>query len=252
MNIVKNICKRIVGGDYVNDKGKYPFMASLWYLDGEEFRFKSGATYIGGRFFLTAAHCLKNRALERVLVRLGDTNLRRLPFTFRVVKAHVHPNFNHKNLKNDIAIIEVDKDVLVTPVRIPCYHLRESLYNYGSSVKVLGYGKDCETSSQNHLNDLKEVDLKIVPLEESKYHRSLVTGDMFLAINNVGGKMVDACTGDSGGPCLKLIMGNWVLVGIVSWGSGCGKKGLPGVYTRVFSYNGWIRNICKFGECKNH
>ena len=66
MNIVKNICKRIVGGDYVNDKGKYPFMASLWYLDGEEFRFKSGATYIGGRYFLTAAHCLKNRELERV------------------------------------------------------------------------------------------------------------------------------------------------------------------------------------------
>jgi len=247
-----NICKRIVGGDFVNESNKYPFMATIWYLDGEEFKFKSGAIYIGKRYFLTAAHCLKNREIIRMLVRMGDTSLRRLPMTFRVKKAFTHPNFNGKNLQNDIAIIEVDKDVKAEPIRIPCDHLKDNCYNLGHKVKVLGFGKDCAASSQDHLLDLKEVDLRIVPIEESKYHRSLITNDMFLAGNTINGKTVDACTGDSGGPCIKMIRQNWVLVGVVSWGSGCGNKNLPGVYTKVLSYHNWIRNICKFGGCGNH
>jgi len=35
--------------------------------------------------------------------------------------------------------------------------------------------------------------------------------------------------------------GRWSLIGIVSFGRGCGEKKAPGVYTRVTSYLDWIK-----------
>lgn len=35
----------------------------------------------------------------------------------------------------------------------------------------------------------------------------------------------------------------WVQSGIVSFGIGCGKPGVPGVYTRVSDYQDWISNV---------
>lgn len=46
----------------------------------------------------------------------------------------------------------------------------------------------------------------------------------------------NACQGDLGGP---LYYGQ-ILVGILSWGEGCGDISLPGVSTAVSSYTDWI------------
>lgn len=39
---------------------------------------------------------------------------------------------------------------------------------------------------------------------------------------------------------MMFSQGRWLLVGITSYGMGCGLASYPGVYTRVASYRDWI------------
>lgn len=47
--------------------------------------------------------------------------------------------------------------------------------------------------------------------------------------------------GDSGSPLTISIEGKRHLIGLVSWGIGCARKNLPGVYTRIPYFIKWIR-----------
>lgn len=62
--------------------------------------------------------------------------------------------------------------------------------------------------------------------------KSNLTGD----VN--GGK--DACSGDSGGPAAAT---DGTLLGIVSFGQGCGRNKRPGVYVSVPHIRSWVLSI---------
>ena len=48
--------------------------------------------------------------------------------------------------------------------------------------------------------------------------------------------------GDSGGPAQAEVNGKWTLIGVTSWGHGCGDINSPGAYTKVTSFITWIEN----------
>lgn len=61
-----------------------------------------------------------------------------------------------------------------------------------------------------------------------------------LVLTHVSG--VSPVQGDSGGPLMTKSNSQWVQAGVVSFGTGCGLRGFPGVYTRVSNYNSWINS----------
>jgi hypothetical protein len=61
-----------------------------------------------------------------------------------------------------------------------------------------------------------------------------------LCAGELGGGQ-DSCQGDSGGPFFVSDGGgDWIQVGVVSWGVGCARAKFPGVYTRLAHYTGFI------------
>uniref|UniRef100_A0A8C6YNG4 Peptidase S1 domain-containing protein n=1 Tax=Nothoprocta perdicaria TaxID=30464 RepID=A0A8C6YNG4_NOTPE len=82
---------------------------------------------------------------------------------------------------------------------------------------------------------------------EARYGQKF-TNRMICAGNLSEEKRVDSCQGDSGGPLMcQRSNGRWIILGITSWGYGCGRKDSPGVYTKVSKYVPWIKKVTNGG-----
>jgi trypsin len=120
-------------------------------------------------------------------------------------------------------------------------------YRPGSMARILGWGVTSEGGTGS--NVLREAQVPIVSDQDcgTAFGDSYVPAEMTCAGLPGGG--VDSCevacrrrtvpaSGasliklDSGGP----LVANGHLIGITSWGIGCGRPGSPGVYTRLSSY----------------
>ena len=57
--------------------------------------------------------------------------------------------------------------------------------------------------------------------------------------------------GDSGGPLVFIADGVATVLGVVSYGRGCGRPGFYGVYTQVFHFVQWINTILSVRKAIN-
>lgn len=112
-----------------------------------------------------------------------------------------------------------------------------------ASVTVIGFGNTEEDGFFSKV--LLETDIPVVPFTECSDYFGELTEDIMICAGGVTGR--DSCQGDSGGPLLTSAN---VQVGIVSFGDGCAKPGVPGaLYTRVSFYQEWIRSsICNISD----
>ena len=88
---------------------------------------------------------------------------------------------------------------------------------------------------------LSTLEMRVV-IMLSAWPTSVVSKTNLCTLFVAGGR--DSCGGDSGGPlACRMNSGQYILGGVVSWGDddGCAQEKLPGVYTQVSHYIGWIK-----------
>ena len=231
----------IVGG-VVAEKGEFPFQVSLQSSSGSHF---CGGSLIKKNWVLTAAHCVARwQAANKIVLGLHDRTDKTGTQTFTSKKVISHSQYNSNTLENDYALIQLNRDsnfrtIDLNKVEIDIPEVDQAPYN----VWTAGWG----TTSSGAGALPKFLNKVEVPLVTTKAcnapeaYNGDITDSMICAGLVQGGK--DSCQGDSGGPLfVKQASGDFLLIGVVSWGQGCALPNKFGVYSKVNHVIDWIES----------
>merc|ERR1711936_1483945 len=235
---------KIVGG-VSTEANEYPWQVGLFHSRSSSTPF-CGGSLISSQEVLTAAHCGTNIGW----VVLGEHDLTKEDGEqkVRVCSTTLHPQYNQGKIDNDFAILRLCSPVSFSrDVSTVC--LPSSSNNY-DNVQAIASGWGTLSSGGRQPSILMEVSLDTMSNRECKnnnnYSGQQITANMICA----GRAGKDACQGDSGGPLVtRENNGGFSLIGVVSWGIGCGSAGYPGVYARVTSQLAWIQGNIQGTTC---
>ncbi|RKH20553.1 serine protease [Corallococcus sp. CA047B] len=265
-----SVGQEIVGGVEARP-GSHPWIVSL-QNNGSHFCGGS-LVRIGAReesnIVLTAAHCVVDGPPDTVVA--GAHQLTRPvagQVSVRVKRVVSHPNYNPDTTMNDIAVLQ-----LASPIKFNsslaggCGQSPQMRPNLTSELASgLAIGPVCLPAAGEQVADntmatsagwgltreggydtsdlLMQVGVPTVNAQQlarmySSQGIHIDSQAMLGAGYAQGGK--DSCQGDSGGPLVIKGARGYTLQGVTSFGVGCARPGLPGVYARVSNYIPWIR-----------
>jgi trypsin len=244
----------VVIGGFPVDASQSPWTVALSSRDrfgGTRAGQFCGGVVVGRTTVLTAAHCLDRAVLggpaeqlKDLKVITGRTDLLsdRGGQEITVRSTWVNPAYDSVSNIGDFAVLSLARPLPADSV-IAMAPPGDPAYTAGGVATVYGWGD--VSGAGEYPSDLRAARVRVLPdaLCEEAYpggaDGTYDAGSMLCAGEPEGGR--DACQGDSGGP----LVAQGRLIGLVSWGIGCGRAGSPGVYMRVSDIMrtlGWARD----------
>jgi secreted trypsin-like serine protease len=225
-------------------RGKYPWVVAVARMQpGGKFRVYCGGSVVASTWILTAAHC-QTKVGDYVLVGRQDLNSNAgKPFKIDRLMNAV-PHYQTASKASDALLLHIDTPTEVKPIVLNEDTVIEE--SGDAQLVIAGWGTTSYLGRPSSV--LLEAAVHTIQLQgcQSRYDHSkrTIPSTSFCA---TGEAVADACQGDSGGSAFRHddSSDTYQLVGIVSWGIGCGDDAYPGIYTRASWVSTWIKPIIK-------